>query len=369
MSMTIEDVQVVVTKETAAVTQAGFGMPLIVGDTTGLSGDYADAGYVICKNMSEVAGIVPRVEGTGGPSNPDEPGVIATEVYKVAQAIFGQTPAPEKVAVVWINMSDENSINAGLNQVIADGHNDWYFLVSEKNEKEAVDTLAAFAGAAEKLFFTTQTKNQFDLLSPATKANERAVILCHNNADGSKEDEVKTYGAEAWVGRCAPELPGAITWKFKSLSGVPVSGYIGTDAANIKEKNGNLVVSQGGILHTTEGTTLSGEFIDIIRCQDWVKARIAENVFRLLAVSPKVPYDDTGIAMVLSEVQGVMQQATGMGIIARDEDGNGMWSVSAPRRADIPTNEIANRILPDVKFEFVLAGAIHSVKVKGVITL
>ncbi len=130
-----------------------------------------------------------------------------------------------------------------------------------------------------------------------------------------------------------------------------------------------MVVSQGGILHTTEGTVLSGEFIDVIRSQDWVKARIAEGVFRLLATSPKVPYDDRGIAMVLSEVQGVMQQAVGMGIIARDPDGNGLWSVTAPRRGEIPTNDIANRTLPDVRFEFTLAGAIHNVTVKGVISL
>ena len=106
-----------------------------------------------------------------------------------------------------------------------------------------------------------------------------------------------------------------------------------------------MVVSQGGILHTTEGTVLSGEYIDVIRSQDWVKARIAEGVFRLLATSPKVPYDDRGIAMVLAEVQGVMQQATAQGIIARDADGNGMWSgphQAARRATPSPT------VLPDV---------------------
>jgi len=45
----------------------------------------------------------------------------------------------------------------------------------------------------------------------------------------------------------------------------PVSGYTPTEIAAIKEKHGNVVVSQGGILHTTEGTVLSGEFIDVIR--------------------------------------------------------------------------------------------------------
>lgn len=365
--MTIEDVTVVITKETAAVTQAGFGMPLIVGDTKNLSGLYAAAGYTVCKNLTEVAAIVPRDVGSGTEGNPEEPGVVATQVYKIAQFLFGQTPAPEKVAVVWFDMGgatgDAAKINAGLNKVLADGHDDWYFLLSPMQDKTSVETLAANAAAAGKIYFVSQTKEQLTALSAGTKANERAVVLCHKTGAATE------YPAEAWVGRCAPEYPGSITWKFKTLNGVSVSGYIGSDASDIKSANANLVVSQGGILHTTEGKTLGGPFIDIIRCQDWVKSRIAENVFRLLAVSPKVPYDDRGIAMVLAEVQGVMQQATAQGIIARDADGNGMWSVTAPKRSEIAANNIANRVLPDVKFEFTLAGAIHSVTVRGVISV
>lgn len=348
----ITDVEVVITRETTPVTQTGFGMPLIIG-TKGTT-TFDTLGYRICNNLAEVAGLVPATEGN--------PGTAGTEVYKIAQKIFAQTPSPEKIAVAWIDMTSATTIENGLNKIISDGHNDWYFLLSDSQSKTSVETLAAFAAANEKLYFVSQDKTKLLDLGASTLANERSVVLCHTEA-------LTQYPAEAWVGRCAPEDPGSITWKFKTLNGVSVSGYIGADAQAIKEKNANLVVSQGGILHTTEGTTLSGEYIDVIRCQDWMKNRIAESVFRLLATSPKVPYDDRGIAMVLSTVQGVLQQATGMGIVARDTDGNGMWSVSAPNRAEISTNDIANRILPDVEFTFVLAGAIHSVKIKGIITL
>jgi hypothetical protein len=64
-----------------------------------------------------------------------------------------------------------------------------------------------------------------------------------------------------------------------------------------------------------------------------------------------------------------MQQATAQGIIARGADGNGMWSVTAPKRSEIAANTIAARVLPDVEFEFTLAGAIHSVVVRGVISV
>ena len=350
--MTIEDVQVVITRETTPVTQAGFGLPLIVGakGTT----TYDKLGYRICNSLAEVAALV-QADG-------DDPGTAGTEVYKIAQKIFAQTPAPEKIAVVWLDMTSPETLVAGLTALMAAGHNDWYFLLSESQKPADVAALAAFAAANGKLYFGSMTNTAFAALDDTTLALDRAVILCHKNA-------ATQYPAEAWVGRCAPELPGSITWKFKSLSGVSESGYTPTEIAAIKEKHGNVVVSQGGILHTTEGTVLSGEFIDVIRSQDWVKARIAEGVFRLLATSPKVPYDDRGIAMVLAEVQGVMQQATAQGIIARDANGNGMWSVTAPKRSEIAANNIANRVLPDVKFEFTLAGAIHRVTVRGVISV
>lgn len=350
--MTIEDVQVIITRETTPVTQAGFGIPLIVGakGTT----TYDELGYCICNTLADVAALVP--------ADGDDPGTAGTEVYKIAQKIFAQSPAPEKIAVVWLDMATPDTLVGELTALMAAGHNDWYFLLSESQKPADVDALAAFAAANDKLYFGSMTNTAFAALDDTTLALDRAVILCHKNA-------ATQYPAEAWVGRCAPELPGSITWKFKTLSGVSVSGYTPTEIDAIKEKHGNVVISQGGILHTTEGTVLSGEYIDVIRSQDWVKARIAEGVFRLLASSPKIPYDDRGIAMVLAEVQGVMQQATAQGIIARDADGNGMWSVTAPKRSEIAADSIANRVLPDVKFEFTLAGAIHSVTVRGVISV
>ncbi len=347
----ITDVNVIITKETAAVTQAGFGLPLIVG-TAGLTG-YDALGYQECENLAQVGAL-------------DE-GVTDTAVYKMAAAIFSQTPAPPKIAVVWLDMDTGDSVATGMNELLANGHNDWYFLLTDSEDAGIIDAMATFASANKKLFFgnvplTATTGADLSKLGETTKANERAVIVCH-------EEAFTQYPAAAWVGKCAPQLPGSITWKFKTLSGVGVSGYNPTQTTAIKDAHANLVVSQGGILHTAEGTVMSGEFIDVIRSQDFVSARIAENVFRLMATSPKVPYDDRGITTILAEVQAVMQQAVGMGIIARDTDGNGIWSVSAPARAEIPANDIANRSLPDVRFEFTLAGAIHSVTVSGIISL
>jgi len=49
------------------------------------------------------------------------------EVYKIAQKIFAQTPAPEKIAVVWLDMTTPEALTTALTALMAAGHNDWYF--------------------------------------------------------------------------------------------------------------------------------------------------------------------------------------------------------------------------------------------------
>jgi len=439
----IKDVHIVITRETMPLTQAGFGMPLIVG-----VGENT-VEYTECTSPAEV-----EEAGYGTDST----------VYDMASAMFAQSPSPPIVAVANVEKDDVNatatitaedgseiyieatgldidgadgndvtvevvndpeedfsvsydstdkdltielggeeksaseiagdidglddfkailmtdgyfteddiqevdfsggkdgSVVSGLNNLI-EKHNDWYFLLSDSQDEQEMKDLAVFAAANKKLYFAQPDKDVDDTISLADDmASVRAVIEYH-------DDENETLAA-AKVGKCAPEDPGSITWKFKNLNGVSKADVGVTDVNKLHAGNCNTYIRKLGVDQTSEGLTTGGEYIDIIRGQDWVEARMSEAVHRLLFTSPKVPYDNRGIAMVVSEVQSVLQQATDREIVARDDDGNGMWEVTAPNREDIPTNYIANRILPDVEFEFIAAGAIHEVKIRGVISL
>jgi len=88
----------------------------------------------------------------------------------------------------------------------------------------------------------------------------------------------------------------------------------------------------------------------------------------LLSSSPKVPYDNRGIAQVVAQLITVLELAFRQGIIAANADGVPMYSVTAPSREEIPVNDRAARVLPDISFEFILAGAIHKVApIRGII--
>ena len=62
-------------------------------------------------------------------------------------------------------------------------------------------------------------------------------------------------------------------------------------------------------------------------------------------------------------MRAALQLGVGNAIITDD------FTVTVPLAADVPAADKANRLLPDMKFNAKLAGAIHSTEIDGVVTL
>lgn len=92
---------------------------------------------------------------------------------------------------------------------------------------------------------------------------------------------------------------------------------------------------------------------------------LEEDVFALLKrmsdLGKKVPYTDTGIAMVVSVMHKRLQDAVAQGLLAS-------FTISPPKVADIPDNDKANRVVPDIPFTAVLQGAVHTLTIRGYLT-
>ena len=333
--MSIRDVTVTITRETRSITRAGFGLPLIFG--TGQSAEY--------KEYETLAAVAEDFD--------DTPGYEDAE-YMIARRIFAQSPRPPKVAI----HSSTNPLAGALDALVAD-HNDWYFLLCEDQAAADIDALAAWAELNGKLYFASLDSADLSGALDGAMEKDRTVVLAHQQAD--------TYPEAAWVGKCAPQDPGSITWKYKKLAGVGASGYTATETSAILDANGNVVIGQGGILHTADGTAMSGEFIDIVRGQDWLTARIKENVFAILANAPKIPYTDAGISQVISGLESALKQGTQAGLIATNDAGQPMYSIDYPTREEVPAETRAERTLPDIYFAATLAGAVHKAEITGVL--
>ncbi len=452
----LKDVEIVITREVARITQEGFGKPLLFSATE--DEDYAD-----CRNLADV--VAAGFDAT-------------TDIYKMAVQIFRQNPSPREIAVyggnvdaagkqaagflenaagdggvtvtaatglsglvglagndVEIKFKDEGSAGAAvayadkvltvnfggaasitctalvaliaaldqfeattttgastftladdvtttavmgggyndlptgikivLQELIAD-HNTWYFLLSDEKSLTSVEALSDVAAGNKKLYFASPDASVNNYVAKAAKlSTNRTVFMYHDEAGGENDP----YAEAAWVGRCAPTDPGSITWKFKTLDGVPTAAVTTTEAGALHAGNCNTYVSKLGVPQTSEGVTTIGEYIDIARGADWVEARMSERIHHLLFTMPKVPYDNRGIGMIKGEIEAVLKWATTRGIVAVNDDGTGKFAVYVPDRADTDPVNRANRILTDVRFEFDLAGAIHTVRVSGVIKI
>ncbi|MFT9496377.1 DUF3383 family protein [Anaerosolibacter sp.] len=255
-----------------------------------------------------------------------------------------------------INASDVTILTSALNTLVQT-KNDWYVLLCDRQGDAEITALGEWINAQKKLYFAaTSNKNLV-----ATLESDRTIIMYH--------DAPTSYPECGWVGRCLPELPGSITWKFKTINGIlPVDIGV-TDLTQLHDDGGNTYLTKFGINQSSEGLVSSGEYIDIIQSQDFIEARMTENVSRLLMTTKKVPYDNTGIAMIVAEVEKTLKQAAGQGIIAVDDDGNYQYKITYKRRNEIPANDIASRKLTGISWTAVVAGAVHTVEIRGTLTI
>jgi hypothetical protein len=245
-----------------------------------------------------------------------------------------------------------------------DGNDDWYAALLDTHGKAEIEALAAAIEQLSRIYLTSTA--DADVLTSATddvaselqdSAYARTAVMWH--------EEPHNFPEAAWGGKLLPKDPGSVTWKFKTLAGIPISVLTVSEIANIEGKSANYYVEIAGNNITIEGWSSSGEFIDVTRGIDFIEARLKENVFLVLVNADKVPFTDAGIGIVENEVVGVMNLGVSQGIFAADP----APVVTAPKAADVDTADKANRLLPDVRFTATLAGAIHSVEIDGIVTV
>lgn len=247
--------------------------------------------------------------------------------------------------------------------------NDWYGMAITSRAFQDIISTATWAQTRPKLFGTCssqlaiinldanedQTSLAYQLFSAGYT---RTFLLYHQDADSD-------YPECAWFGRCLPLEPGSETWKFKQLANISFSNLSTTQQINAASKSCNTYQFVGGVDITQEGVVSSGEFIDIIRGVDWLTARIQEFVFFVLVNNNKVPYTDTGIAMIEAEVRRALELGVSNNFLASDPQ----YTITVPRAAAVSPTDKANRILRNVNFQATLAGAIHFVEIRGVVTV
>lgn len=347
--MPIEDfVDVTVTKEGGAVTRQGFGTPVFLNAN------------VIDPNRVNYYASLTEITDAGH--------LITSELYKWATIVFSQNPAPNRVASGRQDAGDAGDFVVTLVAMEVEDSTGWYFVNAEVRDDVNLTALAAAIEARKKVG-VWQTSSAALLAGTGGNIGEvlrlaaykRSFLLYHDD-----DTEYLDAGMTAIAAAADLDAPrGQITWALKQISGVPTDALTLAQETFVKAENANLHVEVGGRGVTTNGTSSEGEFMDVQTTLDWLFFRTQERVFAALATtSTKVPFTNEGIALVVGEVQAVMN----LGVANGHLSGDVLPVVTAPDIADIQPADKTARLLQTVQGTGVLAGAIHKAKVNIKVT-
>ncbi len=338
-------VQVNITRETAKITQAGFGTALIFGPLTEFTDRY--------RIYNSIEAVEADFETT-------------SEQWKAAAALFSQQVSPERVVI-----GDRDTVEALGDELSAmqAEYGDWYALILTRQGAEA-DQLADIAAAAA--WIEARSKIHIGCIDQASMLTDAADDIASTLQAAAYERTAVMYSADhanypeaAWMGRCLPEDPGSITWKFKQLSGISVDELTPTQVAYLKAKNASFYEQVAGYnMISGEAVTASGEFIDIIRGTDWLQARIAEGVFYRMINADKIPFTAQGIAVIENEIRYRLEKGVDVGLLV-----DGSIVITSPDIADVDPLEKSRRFLNNMRFTARLAGAVHKTSIAGKLTL
>jgi len=252
-----------------------------------------------------------------------------------------------------------------VNAIIADD-NDWYGLVTTTRTKADILAIAAIIETKIKLYGVAtdeaDVKNGVaanTLLSLKALAYDRTFYLYSEDADNFPE--------ASWLGGQLPKNPGSTTWKFKTLVGSLPDTLSNPEFGNIKDNYGNTYETVGGVnIISSEGTVVSGEYIDIIRGTDWLQIKMQEDLYSLLVNSEKIPFTERGAGAIESKIRRWLS-------IGESSDYNllspGQSIVNMPKVSEISEADRLARFYSGITFSGIYAGAVHKIGITGKLTV
>ena len=318
----ILDFPVNITRKTVAVSERGFGTILILDTETERDFTYLDADSI-------------EDLGEGKAKN-------------IATRLFMQKPQPQAVAII-------GSVGKGAEvfKKALEANKDFFFVVCTDNTLETIKAVSELCQVNNKVYAVTIN----DL-----KAVEALGKEVFDNTFVAYHDLEDAYLAEGVAVIMSYKIGGK-TAKFKQVQGVKEADISLTDLHKLHENKIFTYISKLGVLQTTEGKMLSGEYIDIVLGEYWIRFRMEERMQRLALTQDKIPYTNRGIGMLVSVAERVLNEAVDMGIVEE-----GQYRVDYKRREEVDSNDVALRKYDYIVWTAMLQGAIHSGQISGILT-
>ena len=399
------DIVVNISRVTAGITRAGFGIPLILTNTahtfetyttlaeveadfattttvyamaTALKSQefevptiaiagvsYTEENTVGAETLTNTAGNTYSFANTnievnsiaglsdGGGAIPDAD--IDSIDYVAGTITFTGARTGSVTVTGYTSFNDPAAFTTLLNTLVSDGR-DFYGILTEGTNYRLQKSIDTWVATQTKLYaLRTQLRPADSPVSFTTRTG----IYYHTTST--------EYPDAAVFGQCLPKDPGSLTWKNQTIVGITPEILTSTTvtATALETARYNAIIRSYGVIVTSNGFLAQTLFIDQQRSQDYVKIRMEENIASLLINNDKIPFDDTGIVQVVSQVEATLNDAFDNGIIAADAGGQAQFTVTSTPAADIPQQDKTDRVLRTVSFSYIEAGAVEGAEITG----
>ncbi|QBO37279.1 DUF3383 family protein [Periweissella cryptocerci] len=276
---------------------------------------------------------------------------LSTAVKAKATAIFNQTNTPPKVAVITF------ATGAIATAATAYAGQDWHFGI-----------LATYVAADALALSNWAELNSEKIIAIQVPAVEGLTPLANNEFTIGLVHPAAEHFDAALVAEAGSQVVGSLTWKaVHDLVGVTPQTFTEAQYTAIKTARGIVYVTKTGAPQSSEGWTLSGEFIDVVHGDQWMKVRLMGALQQLITDENKVPFNPRGIALVQATITEVLNEGYQNGVVGETEAGDPAFDVQTKQRSELNSEDIAKRIYKGASFTYQRSAAIHGMDVSGTI--
>ncbi len=187
---------------------------------------------------------------------------------------------------------------------------------------ESAGKVFGLASASPKVLTAGDTTNYF---FKAKSQNLSRTICVYDASNGGVEyPEISILGRAATVNFNVANS--ALILAFKQGPSITTANLEPTELAALQSYNGNAFIDVGGNTMFYNGAMADGTWFDTIQGVDWMTQKVQVNVFNLFYQSTtKVPWTETGVAMVNQQITLALELAVTNGLIAPGYDNEGVF--------------------------------------------
>ncbi|WJN63923.1 tail sheath protein [Erwinia phage Farigoule] len=192
--------------------------------------------------------------------------------------------------------------------------------------------MAEWAEASNKVFGLASNKT--DVLNASNTANyfaqakaknfQRTICVYDASNGGVEYPEISILGRASTVNFNVANS--ALVLAFKKGPTITTADLTPEELAGLQSHNGNAFISVDDNVMFWNGVMADGTWFDTVQGVSWLSQKVQVNVFNLFYQSTtKIPWTETGVAMVNQQVTLALELARTNGLIAPGYDNEGVF--------------------------------------------